>query len=447
MGVMPLARSAAQRVGRAVREAPPSFALAVGWFVVLLYAYPGQMNRDSFEALRQARTRFFDDAHPAAYTTLWRMLEWVVAGPTAMFLVQSAMFTLGLYTILRRVLSSRAAAWCTTGLLVVPPVLVPLAMISTHAMMAGFLALGTGALLSDHRRVQIAGLAAMLGATAVQPSAVVATLPLVVLLFTWGEGKRVLRALGAWLAITVVAFGLNAVLAKQPAHAWSSSLAMFDIAGTLAHANEDVPDAALLATLGATGLRGELDVHSAIRTHYRPDDPLRLVTGEAAPWAPGPDGAAPPVKARAALARAARELASAHPGAYLRHRLAVFGELVWTAGFHPELAVPSPDPPSDALKFGIPVRVSDAQYAMFRVFEVLAERTPLFAPWLYFVVALILLVLSRGHPDVRALIASGLAFQVSQLVTATGPAYGRSHWLIASTCVAAILLIARRRRT
>jgi len=41
-------------------------------------------------------------------------------------------------------------------------------------------------------------------------------------------------AAGAWLGITVLAFGANRALVDEPKHYWYSTLAIADIAGTLA---------------------------------------------------------------------------------------------------------------------------------------------------------------------------------------------------------------------
>ncbi len=426
---------------RAVRAAPPLVVLAIGWLVLLVYGYPGQMSDDSFEVLRQARTKFFDDAHPAGFSTLWRVLEWFVSGPTPMFLVQSALFGLGTYLIAQRALSPRGAAWATTVLLVVPPVMVPLATIGAHATMAAFLVVGTGALLSERQSTRNAGLAALLVATAVQPSVFIATLPIVMLLFTHGGGRRrYATALAAWAAISISAFALDVTFTKGHAHAWPSERAQLDIAGILAHASEDLPDRTLQVTLANTGLRVETGIQDAARACREPTD----ATSCAALWALPTDGSAPPAKAREALARAARLLAKAYPRAYLRHRIAVFGEVLWIYSAHPELAVPRRDYALDALKFGIPTRVSDTQYAMSRALEAVAEYTPLFAPWIYLILAFLLLPLAHRQRDVAALLASGIVYELTQGITATNADYARSHWLIATVGIAVILLVARR---
>jgi hypothetical protein len=412
------------RVARAVRDAPPRAIVALGWLVVFVFAYPGQMSAASFAYLRQARTPYLNDANPPGMSALWRLTELLVAGPTGMLLVQSAMFLAGAYLILRRVLAARPAAWTLVALAVFPPVLVGLSSIWSQSMMASFLVLGAGALWSERRRVRLAGLAALFGATFVQPSALVATLPLI-----WfglaGCGRRDwfrngLRALAVWMVISTSALAGATLFAKQRTWWWHSTLAAHDLTGTLAF------------------IGPELD-----RVE------LPLTVREASSWQLPEDGAAPPLARREALARAARALAFGHPSAYLRHRLSVFRDLLWLDERHVETAVISRDPrPSeDAAKLGIPTRASRVQRTQASWLTEVARHTPLLVPWVYVALAVVLLPLARHHRDVIALLASGLAFQTSLLVTATGPAYCQSFWMIASTCVAIVMLAIRRART
>jgi len=171
------------------------------------------------------------------------------------------------------------------------PVLAPMAVIWKDCAMAACLVLGTAGLLAEGRRRQLAGLAALALATAFRYHALAATLPLVVLLWPSGAvsasrrpspghppppaphpaprpGRRLAIAAGAWLAITAVAFGANAVLTDRKAYAWQSSLAVLDLAGTLARVDGTLPDDELANTLAGTELLADRDLHAAIRRQY-----------------------------------------------------------------------------------------------------------------------------------------------------------------------------------
>ena len=106
-------------------------------------------------------------------------------------------------------------------------------------------------------------------------NALAATLPLVLLVFEWERGKRWLRryaiAIGAWLAITLLAFAINSALTDRKMYFWHSTLALADITGTLAYVDEDLPDAELRPLLAPTEIKIDHDIHASLRAKYRPD--------------------------------------------------------------------------------------------------------------------------------------------------------------------------------
>ena len=173
--------------------AVPAAILLVGWLLVIAYAYPGQMTQDSFDQLTEARAGIYSDSHPPVMAALWRVVETFVAGPLGMLVLQVSTFQLGLYLIFRRTFARCGAAIAASGLLVFPPVMLPMAVIWKDCLMAGFLALGFGALLSSRRSVRIGALGSLMLATAFRYNAFAATLPLVVLLFEWRPGLHWIR--------------------------------------------------------------------------------------------------------------------------------------------------------------------------------------------------------------------------------------------------------------
>src|SRR5262249_54963834 len=136
--------------------------------------------------LTEARKGVFTDGHPPVIDLLFQWADYVIAGPFLMLVLQSVPLLIGLYLILRQTFAARRAAWLTLGLYGFPPVMMPMAVIWKDSLMAGFLALGLGALLGERRRwVCVLGLGAMFVASAVRYNAFAATLPLIVLGFAW----------------------------------------------------------------------------------------------------------------------------------------------------------------------------------------------------------------------------------------------------------------------
>ncbi len=343
---------------------PPVMILAVGWALVLVYGYPGQVTTESLEVLRAVRKNHPADVDPPMLYVLWKALEVVIAGPLGLFVVQVVTFSVGAWVILGRALSPRGAAWAATGLLVFPPILVPMAMIGTHSLMAGFLLLGAAGLLSERRGRRVAGVAALFAATAVHEAALVATLPLVIVV---GQGlgpgsgpgsadrrgwTRPVIAVATWLAITAAALGAN----------------------------------------GALGARRSLDAFG--------------------------DG----------------------------DRSAMTERLLGVGDSRPDPMAALADRPTDTmLKRGVPPRTSELQDALVDGVRACA-RTPIFWPWIYLVVAVVLVPLARRQRDVLALLASGVLYELSLFATATSAEYPQSHWMIACTGVAAVVVVARRTR-
>lgn len=403
----------APAIGRMLRGLAPSRVLALGWLFVVVSAYPGRMSAVSFDYLRQARSKFFTDAIPPGTSALWRLVELAVAGPAGVLFVQAFLFATGMYLVLRRVVTPKPAAWATCGVLAFPPVLVAAGTIWSQSLMAGFLLVAVGALGASRRGARLGAYAAMAAATAVQPSALVATLPLLVLSRPYDADargvRRYARALVAWLVVSAIGLGTAALFAKQPSSVWHSTLARLDIAGSVAQLGDD-------AAAGAT----------------RTDEASAISAAD-----------------RDALARAAFALAREHPGAYLRHRVSVLGQVLWLDERHPETAVPAVTPALRelALDNGVAAHSSLVQDTLSACVIAVAQHTPLFVPWIYAVIAVILVALARRQHDVLALLASGIAWEASLFVTATGPDYRNSFWLVATTCLSAVVLAVRRART
>ncbi len=425
--------------------------LAIGWGVCVLYGFPGVMPLEAFEQLREGRDWVFTDRHPPAMTALWGIVDRIVPGPLGMLVIQSGMFLVGLYWILRRAMPlQRAAIWACV-VYVFPPIVAPLAVIGKDCLMAGFLVLGIAAVLDERRWVRVLGLVAFTAATAMRSSALAATLPLVVLLFEWQPGRRwYVRsaiAAGTWLAITAVALGCNALLTDRKMYSWHRSLALADIAGVLSFVDTELPDAELRPLLAPTELRVERDIHGAVRAKYKSDDFRQLISGEGRLWdAPRDDPM--PAPRRDAIDHARSTLVRDHPGAYVRYRLESFGE---TLGVNRKYAggtiVRHRAQDAGLLDhMGLGRGWSRYQEIGEAITTWFARRTRLFRPHGYALLGLGLLLLCRRNRDVFAILLSGLTLELSMLPLGATPDARSSLWLVTCTCVGLVMLIARRMR-
>ena len=73
-----------------MRRVPPLAILAIGWLLVLAYAYPGVMTYDSVEQLREGRLGVFTDGHPPVMALVWGLVDHLCAGPFGMLAIQTS---------------------------------------------------------------------------------------------------------------------------------------------------------------------------------------------------------------------------------------------------------------------------------------------------------------------------------------------------------------------
>ncbi len=427
--------------------------LGAAWLVLLVYAFPGLMTQDSADHLREARSGFYTDSHPPALSFLWSFVEYFITGPFLMLVLQSGTFLAGLYLVLRRTFTSRRAAWIAGLVFVFPPVLVPFAVIWKDCVMAGFLMLGLAAMFAQRRWVRIAGLLALGAATAVRYNAFGATFPVIVLLFEWRTGmhwlKRYAISIVAWLAVTLGSFAFNAAITDRHMYPWHSTLALFDIVGTIVHADEDFSDDQLRDLFTGTDLITKSDIYGTMRRLYSPRDFLPIINHRTdAMWGVPISGLVPaPEPQRDAIARAWTEVVTSYPLAYVKHRFAVLVEVLCLTRSRPAAAIIGRDRRADiAEALDLSNTWSRLQRRMSQTTMRIFQLTPIFVPWIYLVVALVLLPLTRRHRDLFATLASGLVFESSLVFLAASPDYRYSHWMIICTLIAVVTLTARRMR-
>jgi len=436
-------------VTRRLRQLPPLAILAFGWGIAVLYAFPGLVSLDSLDQLIEARKGVYTDGHPPFMQLMWHVVDSIIAGTIGMFVIQNAAFLAGMYLLLKRALPPRGAALAATLIYIFPPVLCTMAVIWKDCLMAGFFLLGTAALLDDRRKVRLLGLACLFIATAVRYNALAASMPLIVLLFDWGKQRFVRYALaaGVWLAISVTALGTNIALTDIQMHFWQSSLAVLDIAGTVANVDGTIPDDELKKTFDGTGLLVDKDIHAAIKKRYSSDDFAPLIFGPGHLWDLPIEGNVPaPEPQREAIGRAFWELVGAHPGAYLEHRIAVFLDVIGASSNDGTVVMTFHSSYREYMaNLGLDTHPTRTQLRWQSRASWLAKHTWLFKPVLYLLVALVLLGINRDR-DVLALLLSGIGLEASLFLLAPTPDYRYSHWLVVCTLISAVMVIARKRR-
>ncbi len=441
------------------RSLPPGVIVAIGWGIGLVYAFPGMMTMDSLDQLREGREHFYTDGHPPAMAAMWRIVDAIIAGPFGMLMIQTGAFVLGLYWILKRAMQPRSAAIATVCVYVFPPVLAPMGVIWKDCVMAGFFLLGTGALFSEKRWVRVAGLACLGLATAVRYNAFAATLPPIVLLFAWPGitgWRRYALATASWLAITLGAFAYDAAITDANMYVWQSSLAVLDITGTLAHVDDTIPDDELRQTFAGTKLLVDQDIHAAIKKRYElctehGMDFEPLIARDGHLWDLPLAGTTPaPKEQRDAITRTFWDVVMSHKGAYLAHRWLTTREVLGLSSHPVGAMVPTfhtqYGPYMEKLKLGS--GWSPLQEWMQRKSVWLSKKTPVFRPWIYVVVALVLLpfAIRARNTDVIAMLLSGLALEATLFPLAPTPDYRYSHWLVVTTLIAVVMMTARRSR-
>jgi hypothetical protein len=425
--------------------APPRWlSLAIGFAILLVYAYPGYMSSDSAVQLTEARTHVHSDVHPAAMSAIWRLVELVISGPFGMLLLQGSLFLIGSYWILRRHLEDRLAALAAAAILVFPPMLATMAVVWKDCQMAGFLVMGL-ALIGDPRRSRRwLGIGAIGLAIALRHNGPAAALPLFVFGYRAPAGRRWWKHLAVtvalWLGVTSAGIAANRALTDTHEYPWYYSIGPADIVGVLA-SSRVYSDADLLRILDGTPLVPREDIALRARRGYNPTLWWWTVNGanRLFDW--------PTTEShRAAIARAWKTLVFERPLAYLRHRLRVFRVLlglpdrfdsepvsgpVWRT--HMDQAQVRDPSPSSALQTG----VGDA-------LQWLADDTPIYRPYIYFVLALVFLPLARRHRDALALLSSGIVYQLTFLPLSPSSEFRYTHWMITCVVISIVILVKRR---
>ncbi len=410
---------------------------------VILYGFPGMQTADSSDQLYAARWGELGDWHPPAMSVLWWLCECLIAGPFAMLLLQASTWVAGCYLLLRSELRPTAASVATLALCWFPPILTVMGVIWKDAQMAGYLVLGIALLRAEHRHARTWAVVLLVLGTAMRHNAPAATLaPIVLCAFPRMTGiRRWGAALALWGAITGVAVGANVLLATRAEHAWETSIATTDIVGMLRWSAPRTDDE-MRELLRGLPLKAERDIYREVTAQYDPRGWLPYLRRNPPLATPGNDDE------YAAVRRAWMELVTTEPLAYARHRWHVFAKVVHLGrrANVPALVTDfqsTPDPHVRA-RLSHEATPSRLQRVWFSIVK--SWGGIWYVGYIYFVVSLVLLAFARGARNIQAILLSGLLYELSLFFAAPSADARYSQWLVATTLIAVVLLVARRAR-
>ncbi|MBV8756648.1 MAG: hypothetical protein JO257_05220 [Deltaproteobacteria bacterium] len=425
----------------------PRWLVVAAWAVLFIYAFPGYLNWDSTSQMLQARHATYDDWHPPMMAAIWRVFELFVRGPALMLLLQTLLFSWGVYQTFRVRFAERAAAILAAIAITFPPVLVPMAVVWKDAQMAAMLLAGVMLAMRPGWGRRALGLAMLLVACGVRDNAPAALPPLMlVVVASWSVRSR-LKIIAVGAAITIVvaltAIAINVKLTDVRQYPTSKSLQILDVAGTLCYA-PPLSDDEIRAELPGVVLLPKDHLQRALCAAYDPRSWFRLTFSDVSVFVQKPDE---PDRAgrRAAWTHVMRE----YPGSYLYHRWQVMQEVL---GLSPwpmwePVCQSNVVPKEFTRKLSYDASLSFVQKVLGKEFVKLGE-TKLFRPWVYALLSLIVLAWAAWKRDawLAALVGSGLLYELTYFFAASGPDYRYSHWMVVCCCIALATIFVERLR-
>lgn len=421
----------------------PRTILILGWLGFVLYAYPGFLSVGAADQLVDAKYHTIPDVHSPVMTKLVEWMQIVLAGPFGMLLLQSGLILFGGYMLLRRTFSDRRAAIASACILVFPPVMGAVAVISEDVLLASFLVGAAAMFLSSRRWVRCTGLVLAMLACAMLEYAWLAAAPVVIAGFVWRTDPpalvRYATATGALIACWAIAYGLTyAVVSDDRVTRHEEEwLAYTDIAGMLANSGP-LTDAEARALLEGVRLTPGDAIQQRAKTI--------AARFESTYKGPAPLFVPPRTDEHVeALVDARARLRDRDFGAYVKTRWQQWRRLV-ALDKYKKSPVYARDNVSRDHRFAAAHAHRRSVVQKFLVWVVrLVGKTPLFSPFVYFAVALILVPFARRHRTALTLLASGLLSQVGLAIASWDVEYRYSTWLVLSTVLALVLVIKQRR--
>jgi hypothetical protein len=430
---------------RAVQRFMPAAILVAVWGLFVAYAWPGLMTWDSVNQLFQARSGHYGNWHPPIMARLWSVLDAIVAGPALMLVLQTSLFVVGLYGLIRRYAAPRRAAVACAIVFLFPPVFAPMSTIWKDSLMAAMFLCAVAGLASAARIPRLFAWLAFVVVAALRYNAPILIVPITTMIGPYGSGwwgaspvgsigRR--RALGAGLGIAVSLMGMLAsrALTRVDEHPFSNMLAMPDLAAVIA-SDGPMSDGEVRELVAGVHLVVDSNIQGTLRSLDATDaDYLSLAVGDQRVF----DLVTTDVQA-SAMAHAWQRAIVEHPGTYLAHR---FRRLLHVLGWNQVRILPYVTPltedPELLAHVGETRSYSRFQLGVARWLGKIS-RTIMFWPMLYFVLGIGLLAILWRDPLQRGLLIGALGYELALMFLSPGWEYRYSHWMITSVVIATVV--------
>jgi hypothetical protein len=425
--------------------------VAIGFALIATGYWPGIMIDDARWQYQQSVDNAYEDWHPPVMAWIWRRLMFIQPGPAPMFVLQLALYWLGIglaaWWAYRRQRPRLAVALALVGWIPAPLALT--GTVTKDCLMSGALGCATGLLLvrdlagswRTRGAISAGAIAFTFFAAALRLNALVACLPLFLVALPRRLTSNWPRIAGSALvgALALLAIGpvIDRLLQAEDTDV-SLSLIIFDLGGITEHSGvSQFPD---------------LGVRDPVAVNHRCYDPVQWDSYSSWAKTPCPLGFVPFQNAKDEndldpIAIWIHAVVN-HPLAYAEHRLTHFNLSTWfLVPSGPEFTAWSQSVPNP---WGYRVRSSAVIAAVTAVADA-AARTPFGWPIFWIGVALAALaaaLMTREPPLVIALAASSFLYGLSYLVFGVAVGMRYYFWTISAAGLAAVLLageIAQRR--
>jgi hypothetical protein len=444
------------RAGGPVRGLVPLAAGFAAFAVCVAVLFPGWMSYDSSHQFWQVRTGEFTNLSPVVMTALWSAVHALVPRPSALFLLHLAAYWSGIVLLAFALWRGALARTCfILGTGFVPPAIVILGHLWTDASLIAALSLAFGLTVAGLVRRQRWSLAlalpAILYAGAVRHNSLLAIVPLAALwAHAWlqaGERGRAAaparrtKLAGVALLVVFASFAggrlLDQALVRERVSTWAL-LVLWDLAGMSLQSQQLlIPEVARTPETNLLNLRDRFSPFACVPLFTGPGRVRHGLEGEQFD-----------AGELAVLRRAWLQAIVAHPGSYLRHRMAVAKRLFGSYRGHaeglffvPEWVAFRDNPPGEAVLTGWGARLAEG-----------VRRTRgwvIYTPALHLAIALAATALGWRRRDepagqvALALAGSGLFLVLPLIVAAPGTELRYSGWLYTSSVAGLAACFAR----